>query len=46
MPAELRKIHVVVCAIAYQHLGDVDHVSKVLASLLKKEGCILVIDYS
>jgi hypothetical protein len=40
----LRDIDVVVCALSYRHIGDIDHVSKILASLLNKGGHLLVVD--
>jgi SAM-dependent methyltransferase len=44
LPADLRDIDVVVCALSYHHMGDIDHISKILASLLKKGGHLLVVD--
>jgi SAM-dependent methyltransferase len=44
IPAELGDIDVVVCALSYHHIGDIDHISKILASLLNKGGHLLVVD--
>ena len=44
IPAELQNVDVVVCAMAYHHIDDTDNTSKVLASLLKKGGHLLVVD--
>jgi SAM-dependent methyltransferase len=44
IPAEIRNVDVIVCSLAYHHIDDVNHTSKVLASLLKKGGHLLVFD--
>jgi 2-polyprenyl-3-methyl-5-hydroxy-6-metoxy-1,4-benzoquinol methylase len=44
IPEELQNVDVVVCAMAYHHIEDPDNTSKVLASLLKKGGHLLVVD--
>ena len=44
LPADLRDIDVVVCALSYHHMGDIDHISKILASVLQKGGHLLVVD--
>jgi ubiquinone/menaquinone biosynthesis C-methylase UbiE len=44
IPQELQNVDVVVCSMAYHHIEDIDHTSKVLASLLKKGGHLLVVD--
>ena len=44
IPQELQDVDVVVCSMAYHHIEDIDRASKVLASLLKKGGHLLVVD--
>lgn len=44
IPEELRNVDVVVCSMSYHHIEDIVHTSKVLASLLKKGGHLLVVD--
>jgi ubiquinone/menaquinone biosynthesis C-methylase UbiE len=44
IPAEARDVDVVVCSLAYHHIEDATNTSKVLASLLKKGGHLLVLD--
>ena len=44
IPQELQNVDIVVCSMAYHHIEDIDHTSKVLASLLKKGGHLLVVD--
>lgn len=44
IPSEIRNVDIVVCALAYHHIDDINHVTKVLASLLKKGGHLLVFD--
>ena len=44
IPQELQNVDVVVCSMAYHHIEDIGHTSKVLASLLKKGGHLLVVD--
>lgn len=44
IPEELRNVDVVVCSMSYHHIEDIVNTSKVLASLLKKGGHLLVVD--
>jgi SAM-dependent methyltransferase len=44
IPQELLNVDVVVCSMAYHHIENIDHISKILASLLKKGGHLLVVD--
>jgi SAM-dependent methyltransferase len=44
IPEELKNVDVVVCSMAYHHIDNIDHTTKVLASLLKKGGHLLVVD--
>jgi 2-polyprenyl-3-methyl-5-hydroxy-6-metoxy-1,4-benzoquinol methylase len=44
IPGGLQNVDVVVCSMAYHHIEDIDHTSKVLASLLKKGGHLFVVD--
>jgi SAM-dependent methyltransferase len=44
IPEEIKGVDVVVVSMAYHHIDDTDHTSKVLASLLKKGGHLLVLD--
>jgi SAM-dependent methyltransferase len=44
IPKELRDVDVVVCSMSYHHIEDHVLASKVLASLLKKGGHLLVVD--
>ena len=44
IPEELRNVDFVVCSMSYHHIEDIVHTSKVLASLLKKGGHLLVVD--
>lgn len=44
IPQDIQNVDVVVCAMSFHHIQDVDRISKVLASLLKKGGHILVLD--
>jgi SAM-dependent methyltransferase len=44
IPPELQNVDVVVCSLAYHHIENIDHASKILASLLKKGGHLLVVD--
>lgn len=41
---ELRNVDVVVCSMSYHHIEDIVNATKVLASLLKKGGHLLVVD--
>ena len=40
----LRNVDVVVCSMSYHHIEDIVNTTKVLASLLKKGGHLLVVD--
>ena len=44
IPEDLRNVDVVVCSMSYHHIEDIVNTSKVLASLLKKGGHLLVVD--
>lgn len=44
IPQELQNVDIVVCSMSYHHIQDINHASKVLASLLKKGGHLLVVD--
>jgi len=44
IPEELKEADVVVCSMAYHHIEDIGHTSRVLASLLKKGGHLFVVD--
>jgi SAM-dependent methyltransferase len=44
IPEELRNVDVVVCSMAFHHIEDISRASKVLASILKKGGYLLVVD--
>src|SRR5271163_686241 len=41
---EMRNVDVVVCSMSYHHIEDIVNTTKVLASLLKKGGHLLVVD--
>ena len=44
LPAELQNVDVIVCSMSFHHIDNVDRISKILASLLKKGGHLLVLD--
>ena len=44
VPEGLKEADVVVCSMAYHHIEDIEHTSRVLASLLKKGGHLFVVD--
>jgi 2-polyprenyl-3-methyl-5-hydroxy-6-metoxy-1,4-benzoquinol methylase len=44
VPADLKEADVVVCSMAFHHIEDIGHTSRVLASLLKKGGHLFVVD--
>jgi len=44
LPQQVQNQDVVVCSMAFHHIEDINHASKVLASLLKKGGHLLVVD--
>ena len=44
IPQELQNVDAVVCSMSFHHIPDIDRLSQVLASLLKKGGHLLVID--
>jgi SAM-dependent methyltransferase len=44
IPQEVRDVDVVVCSMAYHHIDDIKGATRVLASLLRKGGHLLVFD--
>ena len=44
IPKEIQNADVIVCSMAYHHIEDINLASKVLASLLKIGGHLLVVD--
>jgi SAM-dependent methyltransferase len=44
IPPELQNVDIVVCSMAYHHIENLHHTTKVLASLLKKGGYLIIVD--
>lgn len=44
IPEELQNVDIVVCSMSFHHFQDINQSSKVLASLLKKGGHLLIVD--
>jgi len=44
IPQEVKDVDVVVCSMSFHHIENIAHASRVLASLLKRGGYLLVVD--
>lgn len=44
LPEEVQSVDIVLCSMSFHHIENIDHSSKVLASLLKKGGHLLIVD--